>query len=125
MTRPVFTIWEGVTMYLSEPAIDSSLRAIRSWSAPGSQLAMNYFAKTRLSAPSLMMRAVIAIVARFGEPFRFGWDPEELPSYLAYRDFSLTRDLGMSQAARELLPAELARHVPTHDQRIAFAMAVN
>src|SRR5688572_29058378 len=46
-TAPTITVWEGVTMYLTEPAIDSSLRAIAAWSAPGSMLAMTYFAKPR------------------------------------------------------------------------------
>ena len=57
---PVFTIWEGVTMYLTPEAIDASLRAIRSWSPPGSQLAMTYFAKSRLAQPSIATRAIQA-----------------------------------------------------------------
>ena len=34
-TAPVLTIWEGVTTYLTEAAIDASLRAIRAWSPAG------------------------------------------------------------------------------------------
>ena len=117
------TIWEGVTMYLTEPAIDTSLRAIRAWSAPGSQLAMTYFAKSRLAEPSLATRAIQAIVARFGEPWRWGWIPDELPAYLAARDWALVRDLPMSEAARELLPAEHAAHVSDPERRIALATA--
>jgi len=79
---PTLTIWEGVTMYLTEPAIDASLRAIRAWSAPGSQLAMTYFAKSRTVSLSLRTRAVKALVARVGEPWRWGWLPDELPPYL-------------------------------------------
>src|SRR5206468_10946522 len=89
LAAPVFTIWEGVTMYLTEPAIDASLRAIRAWSAPGSKLAMTYFAKSRISQPSLTTRAMQAIVARVGEPWRWGWVPDELPAYLGARGFAV------------------------------------
>jgi methyltransferase (TIGR00027 family) len=120
---PVFTIWEGVTMYLNEPAIDASLRAIRSWSAPGSQLAMTYFAKSRLTKPTLLTRAMMAVVATFGEPWKFGWVPEELPAYLEARDFSLVRDVAIPDAARELLPRDLATFVSNSPSRLALASA--
>jgi len=116
-----FTIWEGVTMYLTEGAIDASLRAIRSWSAPGSELAMTYFARTRITEPSLATRVISAVVARVGEPWKWGWDPSELPRYLADRGFSVDRDLSMAAAARELLPAPLAALVSRDDQRISFS----
>ncbi len=123
LRAPVFTIWEGVTMYLNEPAIDASLRAIRSWSSPGSQLALTYFAKSRIDKPTLMTRAMMAVVATFGEPWKFGWIPEELPEYLEARDFSLVRDVAIPDAARELLPAELAALVSNRGRRFALASA--
>jgi methyltransferase (TIGR00027 family) len=116
-----FTIWEGVTMYLTEGAIDASLRAIRAWSAPGSELAMTYFARTRIDRPSLATRVISTVVARVGEPWKWGWDPAELPRYLADRGFSVARDLAMSEAARELLPAPFASLVSRDDQRISFS----
>jgi len=122
-TRPTLTIWEGVTMYLTEPAIDASLRAITAWSAPGSQLAMTYFAKSRLQRPSLATRAVAAVVARFGEPWRWGWTPDELPAYLAARGLELVDDIALADAARALLPAELARVLDDATRRIAIAAA--
>jgi methyltransferase (TIGR00027 family) len=123
LRAPVFTIWEGVTMYLAEPAIDASLRAIRAWSPSGSRLAMTYFAKSRLETPSLVTRAVKAVVASFGEPWKFGWAPEELPAYLADRGFALIRDVALSDAARALLPADLAAQLATPDRRFALAAA--
>ena len=120
-TAPTFTIWEGVTMYLSEAAIDASLRAIRAFSAPGSQLAMTYFTKERIARPTLATRAVRVVVARLGEPWRFGWDSTELPRYLAERGFALRSDHSMGDLARELLPARLARRVDDAGRRIVFA----
>jgi methyltransferase (TIGR00027 family) len=117
----VFTIWEGVTMYLTEAAIDASLRSIRAWSAQGSQLAMTYFAKARIARPSLLTRAMAAVVATVGEPWRFGWQPDELSAYLAARDFTLVRDIAMSTAAKDLLPPAYAASVSDPDRRIALA----
>lgn len=120
---PVFTIWEGVTMYLTEAAIDASLRAIREWSCSGSQLAMTYFAKSRITEPSLITRAMQAVVASIGEPWKFGWDANQLPDYLAERGFELVRDVAMSDAAAELLPPPYAAHVQNPLRRFALATA--
>ncbi len=123
-TEPTITIWEGVTMYLSEAAIDASLRAIRDWSSPGSSLAMTYFAKSRLRRPSLATRIVQAAVARVGEPWTWGWVPDELPIYLAERGWDLVEDIASADAARALLPGDLASAVrAATDSRVALAVA--
>ena len=122
-SQPVFTIWEGVTMYLTEAAIDASLRAIRAWSPAGSKLAMTYFVKTRIAQPSLVTRMAKAVVATFGEPWRFGWDPAELPAYLEARGFKLERDVAIAEAARVLLPAELAALIKDPGRRFSLASA--
>ena len=122
-SAPTLTIWEGVTMYLTPAAIDASLRAIATWSAPRSQLAMTYFAKSQLATPSWTTRAIAAVVSRVGEPWRFGWAPDELPDYLAQRGLELTRDIALADAARELLPRDLARQVDADGRRVALAAA--
>lgn len=119
--RPTLTIWEGVTMYLSEAAIDASLRAIACWSAPGSVLAMTYFARSRTRRPSLATRVAHATVAGLGEPWTWGWDPAELPGYLATRGFTLVNTVAARDAARALLPPELARGLTRFDNRVALA----
>ncbi len=118
---PTLTIWEGVTMYLTEGAIDASLDAITSWSAPGSELVMTYFAKTAAGKPSLALRALGALVKQIGEPFKFGWTPADLPAYLAARHFALTRDVATADAARDLLPPDLARLIVRAESHVAFA----
>lgn len=120
--RSTITLWEGVTMYLSEEAIDASVRAIAGYSAPGSKLAMTYFDRARIARPKLMARAVAALVARVGEPWRWGWRPAELPAWLAARGFTVERDVAMGEAAREFLPAGLAQRVGDPDPRVAIAV---
>lgn len=116
---PTLTIWEGVTMYLTEAAIDTSLRAIAGWSAAGSALALTYMTRRRLQR-SVALRAVRAVVRSLGEPFRFGWDPDELPTYLAARGFALASDVSTADAAQHLLPPELAAQIVQTD-RVAIA----
>jgi methyltransferase (TIGR00027 family) len=118
-----FTIWEGVTMYLTEAAIDASLRAVRGWSPPGSRLAITYFTRTRLRRPRLMTRAARVMVARLGEPWRFGWEEGAIGPYLQARGFALVRDVSLSDGARELLPPAMAQLVMGRDQRFALAGA--
>ncbi len=122
-TTPTFTIWEGVTMYLSEAAIDASLRAIAEWSGPGGELAMTYFSKQRLAKPSLATRAIQAVVSTVGEPWRWGWNPDDLPAYLAERGLELRADISLKDAAHELLPPELASAITDPDRRVALSSA--
>jgi methyltransferase (TIGR00027 family) len=115
---PSATIWEGVTMYLTEAAIDASLRAIATWSAAGSLLALTYMTRSRQQ--SLAVRAMRAVVDRLGEPFRFGWQPDELRGYLAARGFALVSDVGTSEAGRAMLPRDFASQLVQTD-RVATA----
>lgn len=117
---PTLTLWEGVTMYLTEPTIDASVRTIAEYSAPGSGLAMTYFNRARIQRPSLATRALASLVARVGEPWRWGWDPAELPGWMERRGFQVTRDISLADAARALLPEELARRVDDADRRVAI-----
>lgn len=122
---PTLTIWEGVTMYLTEPAIDASLRAVADYSCRTSQLAMTYQAKFEGQQPSLAARAVSFVVARLGEPFRWYWDPAQLPAYLEARGFALADDVGTPEAADKLLPPDLASTISRADHsRVALAERV-
>ena len=116
---PSLTLWEGVTMYLTEPAIDASVRAIADYSAPGSQLAMTYLVGSGIQKPSLTTRAIQAVVATAGEPWRWGWEPTELPAWLAVRGFSLNRDASIATEAERLLPPDYARRVEDPTRRFA------
>ena len=78
---------------------------------------MTYMTRSR---QSLAVRAMRAVVDRLGEPFRFGWEPDELPGYLAARGFALTSDVSTSEAGRALLPRDFALQVVQTD-RVAIA----
>lgn len=120
-SAPSLTIWEGVTMYLSEGAIDASLRAVHAWCAPGSQLAMTYFERTRIEKPSPMMKLVRAVVRAGGEPFVWGWQAEELSPYLAARGFVVRENRSLDDAARDHWPPEVAAIVQARGSRYCLA----
>jgi methyltransferase (TIGR00027 family) len=119
--RPALTIWEGVTMYLTQAAIDASLRAIHGWSAPGSQLAMTYFERTRIESPSPMMRLVRGAVRGIGEPFIWGWNRDEVPPYLAERGFAVQNNRSLDDAAHDFLPSRVAALVQGRNSCYALA----
>lgn len=107
--QQTLTIWEGVTMYLSEAAIDATVRAVRGYSAPGSPLSMTYLDRAEVERPSGVRKFVTRMVARAGEPFRFGWPPAELAAWFEPRGFHLEWDRSTPELARALLPPQHAR----------------
>ncbi len=102
-TLPTFTIWEGVTMYLTERAIEETVASVAAWSAPGSALAFEYFRRSSLASRPVVEQVVAKTVVMRDEPFRFGWEPSELPGWLAPRGFELTQDRADAAIARARL----------------------
>jgi methyltransferase (TIGR00027 family) len=103
-SAPTLTIWEGVTMYLTPPAIDACVRCVRSLSGPGSRFAITYFERSGLKRQPLTR----SFVARVGEPLRFGWDHGEFAPYLEQRGFQLLWDERAPELAKRLLPEPYA-----------------
>jgi methyltransferase (TIGR00027 family) len=101
---PTLTIWEGVAMYLTEPAIEATVATVKALSAPGSQFAVTYFDRAWIEKPPLRARVVRQFVARMGEPFKFGWEPSELPRWLDERGWALRWDRTDLELAARLLP---------------------
>lgn len=120
--RPTLTIWEGVTMYLSAPAIEATIAAIRQLGGAGSRLVFTYVERAMVERPRLLARAFLGVLAQIGEPFRFGWDPDELPAWLAARGLALRTDRRVVDLAVDLLPADLAAHVHGVERHVAVAV---
>ncbi len=118
--RPTLTIWEGVTMYLTESAIADTVAAVRAWSAAGSQLCFSYVERRQIERPRLTTRIVKAAVRVWGEPWRFGWDPPALAGWLQAHGYRLISDADVDSAGQRLLPARFAALLRrTGDRHIA------
>ncbi len=97
-TRRTFFIWEGVTNYLSEAAVDAVMR----WfgrNAEGSWVVFTYIHRRVLADPTSFAGAVkiLRTVQRSGEPWTFGLDPGDVPRYLAERGLTRVEDLGAAE----------------------------
>jgi methyltransferase (TIGR00027 family) len=117
--QPTLTIWEGVTMYLAEEAIEASVAAVRDLSAPGSRLAFTYHTRAVVEGVRAGAKGHRTAGGRT-EPIRFGWDPATLPAWLAARGFCGVEDHVARDLVRRSLPG---RYLPlfVHDHRIAVA----
>jgi methyltransferase (TIGR00027 family) len=89
-----FVVWEGVTNYLSAPAVDATLRAVAGSVASGSELFFTYIHRGLLDGSTTFEGGaqILESVRNVGEPWTFGLDPAELPAYLANRGFMLLED---------------------------------
>jgi methyltransferase (TIGR00027 family) len=119
---PTLTIWEGVTMYLSEPAIEAALAAIRSFSRD-SRLAMTYLDRRALERQPSEVALSARLVARVGEPWRFGWRPAELPAWLAERGFRVLSDEDDAGLAARLLPERVRHFFAKRNRHLALVRA--
>jgi len=115
-------VWEGVTMYLSEAAIEESFAMLQELLCPGSVLAFTYFALGASGLPTLDQRLTKRFVAQAGEPWRFGWETVSLPAWLRQRGFTLQSDDATAALGERWLPPDLAKRVKPDQRRIAVAV---
>jgi len=99
--RPTLFIWEGVTNYLTESAVDATLR----WcarAAPSSRFVFTYVDRGVLDDPAGFFGTarLFETLAADGERWTFGLDPAELSSFLAARGFQLDEDVGAEEYRR-------------------------
>jgi methyltransferase (TIGR00027 family) len=117
-TQPTFTIWEGVIPYLTEPAIAQTVVAIRGWSqANGSQLAFSYIIPEAMKGRSSWGH----LAAILGEPWKFGWRPEELPEWMAAHGMHLVRDESDGELAQRYFPPSLSASYGPPNKHVALA----
>lgn len=88
-------IWEGVTNYLTEDAVDRTLR----WCATavaGSKIVFTYVHRRVLDAPQTFVGTakLFATLAAAGERWTLGLDPSELSGFLAERGLVLEENVG-------------------------------
>jgi methyltransferase (TIGR00027 family) len=99
--RATLFIWEGVTNYLTEGAVDGTLR----WcarAAPSSRIVFTYVHRAVLDDPASFFGTarLFATLDGSGERWTFGMDPAGLPSFLEARGFHLDEDVGAEEYRR-------------------------
>jgi methyltransferase (TIGR00027 family) len=115
-------IWEGVTNYLTETAVSATLKFIGS-AAPGSQVVFTYVHQDVLHYPGkfdggLRLKRMLK---RLEEKWTFGFDPSDLPAYLAGRGLRLIADVS-SVDYRATYMGKKGRHLKGYEfYRVAVA----
>jgi methyltransferase (TIGR00027 family) len=92
-TKPSVFVWEGVTMYLTRPAIDATLATVRGRAGvgDGSRLVATYFDR---GAIGVVKRGVMGLVSVMGEPIRSTFAPHEVARVLDDHALSVVEDVG-------------------------------
>jgi methyltransferase (TIGR00027 family) len=95
--RRTLFIWEGVTNYLTEDAVDGTLRWCAG-AAAGSLLIFTYVHRQVLDAPEVFhgTEKLFATLRAADETWTFGLDPARLSSFLVQRGLVLSEDVGAS-----------------------------
>jgi len=104
-TIPTVLIWEGVTNYLQQGAIDKTF-AFAGKFPKGSSIIFTYIDKKVLADPSSFFGAerLLKDLDRIEERWTFGFTPEDLPSYLQSFRFRLLEDTGAAGYREKYLP---------------------
>jgi methyltransferase (TIGR00027 family) len=98
---PTLVLWEGVTNYLTADIVDQTFRFVAATIRSGSPVLFTYIDRRVLDGAEQFEGALESSrhVGKVGEPYTFGFDPREVPAYLADRGFELESDVTVAQAA--------------------------
>jgi methyltransferase (TIGR00027 family) len=98
---PSMFLWEGVTNYLTNPAVDNTLHAVRNLATDHDLLIFTYVDRAVIDGDLDAFpeaRRWIEGVKRRGEPWTFGLNPAEVSNLLADRGFTLEKDVSTARA---------------------------
>jgi methyltransferase (TIGR00027 family) len=103
---PTLVLWEGVTNYLDVEAVNATFRLIARIVATDSPIFFTYVHRGMLDGSVTFEGATTTMnaVRRVGEPFSFGFAPDEVRSYLADRGFELAWDVSVADAGADFYP---------------------
>jgi methyltransferase (TIGR00027 family) len=120
--RRTLFLWEGVTNYLTEDAVDGTLRWCAG-AAAGSRVLFTYVDRRALDAPQAFAgtERLFATLAAAGERWTFGLAPSELSGFLARRGLVLDEDVGAADYRARYFGRAAARMHGYEFYRIAVA----
>lgn len=99
-------IWEGVTLYLSKEAVQSTLRNIMEISSTGSLLGFDYLNFNPDKAPKII---------RKDEIVQFGTDKKSMETFMGNYGFSVIENLETIKPTMNFLKAVFKHQIPQSD----------
>lgn len=112
---PTFFSWEGVSMYLPEDDVRSTLRSLASYGAPGSALVMDYTTRESIQALAESKGPQFRFAASWGEPWLFGVAEAEQTAFFD------SLGLEVVEALRMVSPEATRRYATRKDGSIVGA----
>jgi methyltransferase (TIGR00027 family) len=102
-------VWEGVTFYLPEEAVDATLRFVASNAAPGSRIVFDYFLASGLKTPTSALKDTMKRLEAVREPLIFGLPDEDPEGFVTRRGLAIDSNRRMRELMLLYLPkAQLA-----------------
>ncbi|MDD5686769.1 MAG: SAM-dependent methyltransferase [Elusimicrobia bacterium] len=101
--KKTLIIWEGVIMYLTEQAVSNTLQVLSNLMSKDSLLVFEYFQKESIKKENPISRLISKIGVQKQEPFKFGWQPEELPGWFENRGFKIEKDMNDEEIGNKYL----------------------
>lgn len=90
-------IWEGVTPYLSEEAVDNTLKYVSS--APGSKIVFTYVLKSFIDGENIHngIKAIYDKYVKKSKIFIYGLAPSDIDDFLSKYSLSIIEDIGSDE----------------------------
>jgi len=125
-TRPAVVVWEGVTQYISEQAVQQALAFVGKL-APGSIILFTYVLKSIIEGRSNIpgIDRMMSRVKKNNAPWIFGLEPASLPAYLGLFHLTLVEDVGNTEYQERYLKPLGRELVVSEAERIAQAVVVH
>ena len=101
-TKKTVFVWEGVTFYIPETAVNGTLAFVASHSAPGSRIVFDYFLASAFKSPSIA--ALNKRLTAMGEPFIFGMPDDDRDRFIARQGLRVLSEVGTNELRRRYLP---------------------
>jgi methyltransferase (TIGR00027 family) len=129
---PTFVLWEGVSPYMTEAAVDATLQTVATQLAAGSAIAFDYFSRHYVQGGdfSLLPRPFAFAFRWIGEPHVFGLPTEpparaRLAAYLAANGLQLVEFEPIGAGARDTAGTVHSPDDEGHRVDGGLALAVN
>jgi len=106
--RKTTFVWEGVSFYIPEDAVDATLRFVATHSAPGSRIVFDYMLESNVKNPSGSAADLLKRLAALKEPMIFGIPDEDREGFITRRGLTIASDVGINDLRARSLPRQFA-----------------
>jgi methyltransferase (TIGR00027 family) len=119
-TKKTIFVWEGVTFYIPEAAVDATLRFVARRSARGSRIVFDYFPASALKAPTATLKDVMTRLEAVKEPLIFGLPDDDRHGFITRRGLAIASDVNMVELRPRYLPARVIDAQPASGRPVGY-----